>query len=699
MKRTLLLVLVMLVSVQVGCSREQQGYGGLQFDGSADARADGQFPDGAFFSDALSIVRLSPSNGPFIGGNRVILRGTGFTDGVQVSFGPGDVQPPDHRVIDDRRLEVIVPAGLVGEVNVRITRGQDSAELANGYRYDPISISPTSGSISGGTLIEIVAASAAFEAGDVVRVGNSNCADVTVISETQMTCRTPAGPPDTVDVRIMQAGGTELSSLGAFTYYDSSDPVGGGLGGGQLTGTINITALNAETSEPIDGVFVIVDEDRNGPFQGRTNVQGQVTFSGPGLSGQHNVHLSKECFENTSFVSFDARDVTVFMQYTCPPPPSQGGGGGVGRNAAFIEGELIFRGPGEFQSGPQLWNDVPEPSNGWARVAYVFTTWQSISSFAGDRNNRRNPPPSLGGAARIEEESGDTGENGHLYSILARPAALAVVAMAGLEEASTGTFRPYVMGVRRNVLANPAQTVSGADIVMDHPLDRVSEFRLGALPPPVAAGPDRFRVEAYLDLGGEGVVVRDIGDEDPYQMFDVLGRRVGLSPFRFPFQTALSGNLSDARYRVFAGWYSGDGEDFPATVTITNGLRNVDTTVQLPDFLGIPVVTVPAEFDTIPADRIIRWQAAGENPDFFWLRLIGPDGQPAWSHFVRGDQRQAPMPDLSTIAGVNDLETGFVQLVIMSIKMPSFNFDEFSYRFLSDDYWTHYAADVFLVRR
>ncbi|MCX7808246.1 MAG: IPT/TIG domain-containing protein, partial [Deltaproteobacteria bacterium] len=91
-------------------------------------------------STELSIVRVVPNHGPFSGGNRVILRGSGFTEEAQVDFGGRRVQPADHRLIDRRRLEVVVPPGEVGSVDVTVRVASNSFTLRMGYTYDAIKV-------------------------------------------------------------------------------------------------------------------------------------------------------------------------------------------------------------------------------------------------------------------------------------------------------------------------------------------------------------------------------------------------------------------------------------------------------------------------------------------------------------------------------------------------------------------------------
>ncbi|GAB5550380.1 MAG: hypothetical protein SangKO_101400 [Sandaracinaceae bacterium] len=647
------------------------------------------FEDGGGIGQTdLALERVVPDHGPFIGGNTVILRGNGFDDLSQARFGGRDVQPADHRLIDARRLAVVVPAGEVGTVDVEIEVAGATAVLEGGYTYDAIFVEPSSGAVAGGTFVTITGSGTRFEAGDEVTFGRTACNDVDVVSPTVITCRTPPMAAGTVDVTVTDSeDGSETVAQDAYSYYDSSDPRSGGLGGGPIEGAINVTVVNAMTGAPVPDAFAIVGEDTATEHQGLTDSLGQITFSGPDILPPATVHIAKHCFEKTSVVAFDARDVTVFlvpwMDPMCgmggePPPP------GRGRNGAFVEGELVFLGPNEM--GPNPWLNVPDPREGWVKVAYVYTTERALGLA--------NPDPAAGGSTQRVLES-PQGRSGYPYSIFARPAGLAVYALAGLEQTSTGRFIPYVMGVARNVLAGPGQTITGVDIVMNIPLDHYLEVEVTGLPMETPRGPDRFRLQANIDLGGEGVINRVVNAEE----VDVVRRRDAGRAFRFVAQPSLEGALADGRFRVEAGWFTGDFDSQPYTIVVEEGVTAIDNTLTMGNFLGIPQATSPGLGERLPADRTLRWSADGPDPDLHIVLMVGADGNPAWRMFLPGNVREAPIPDLSGIPEITDIPSGFLTWGVFAVSIPGFDFDEFRYEYLSDRYWDAWAVDFFSAQR
>ncbi len=686
---SLLILSSMLALAGAGCDR-----GGAQIEtpevGASDTGpgddAGQSFSDSGIGVGELTIMRLVPDHGPFVGGNISILRGAGFDDLSQVTFDSHAVQPADHTLIDSRRLQVVVPAGDVGTVDVSVTVGDATFTLPDAYMYDVLSVDPNRGSVAGGTFVNIVGSGTAFEAGDTVLFGRTPCSDVMVVSATRITCRSPATSAGTVSVTVVRAAdASETVAVNAYTYYDTADPFSGGLGGGPANGTINVTVIDGSSGLPVDNAFAIVGEDLATVHQGFTDSLGQITFSGSDLVGQSTVHISKHCYERTSIVAFDAQNATVFLVPWQDPMCGEGGmpPAGRGRNGAFVAGDLVWNGPLEYAANP--WDNIPRPRTGWVRVAYVYTTQADVGA--------PNPDPTLGGAIqRVVETEPPADRRGYPYMIFARPAGLAVYALAGLENTMTAQFIPYVMGVTRSVLASPGETTNGVDIIMDIPLDHTLQTELGALPDQVDGQPDRFYLQAYMDLGGEGVIVRNVNGTD----FDSIRRRDMARAFTFVGEPALQGSLEDGRYRIIAGYTSAyDGP--PYTFVVENGVTAVDEVVTLSDFLGIPDAISPAASERIPEDRVLRWQeSGGPTPSYHILLMVGGDGNPAWRMFLPGDVTEAPIPDLSSIPMIEDIAGGYITWVVYAVTIPGFDFDTFTYNHLNQRYWSHYSYNYFL---
>jgi len=106
----------------------------------------------------------------------------------------------------------------------------------------------------------------------------------------------------------------------------------------------------------------------------------------------------------------------------------------------------------------------------------------------------------------------------------------------------------------------------------------------------------------------------------------------------------------------------------------------------------------PAQGARLPADRVLRWSADGATPDMYIISVTGGDGFPAWEQFVPGTLTESPLPDLSSIEGLEDIPAGFLDWVVRGVRIEGFEFNSFHYGHLSPRVWTHTAVDNFTMR-
>lgn len=661
------------------------------------------FPDGGIGDNELALTRLAPRNGPFLGGNEVLVRGGGFAEGMSIEIGGRLVDTPDLDVVDSNRARILaMPAGEPGPADVVVTRPDGATlRLEDGYTFNALALDPARGSVSGGTRVTITGMATDFRDGDEILFGRLACTDVEVLTTSSIRCKTPPATRGYQDVTYVPSPERDvpLESITleeAFEYYDASDPTFGGLAGGPLEGTLNVSVLDVASGLAISDAFVFVG-DEAGEHQGLTNILGQITFSGDDLFGEQSVHAAKRCYETTSWVAFDAQNVSIFLTPWRDPecvPPGEGGGGGGNRAGAFVSGELIWTVGIEFEAQhPNPWDNLPEPEGEWTRAAYVYATQPCAGTNAGCTN----PDPAAGGSVQRVLESAP-GVRGYPYRIFVRPAAFAVYSIAGLENSRTGEFVPHLMGIARNVLAGPGQEVEGADMVMNIPLDRHLDVRLEELPVPTAAGPNRFEVSADIDLGGEGVIVRRVrGASVDTQISDS-----NEEAFHFATLPALQGELSDARYRVEAAWLTGNVGSDPVSIARMNGIRDLDSEVTLRGFPPIAVPTAPTFGETIPEDRTLRWLSeGGTEPDYYFVGIVDSNRNPVWRYFVRGDETSAPIPNLADIPGVEleDVEEGLITWFIYAVRIPGFDFDEMTYGDLRTSRWNAWSLSSHTARQ
>ena len=679
------------------------GDAALPLPGELENERPGSGADGGPEPVPLTLTAIQPPSGPFSGGNRVTVRGSGFTPETALFLGGEQVDSAELSLVDSHRISVVVPPGDPGSVDVTVEQGDRTQTLEDGYTYNALAMSPDSGSTAGGTLVEIEGRGTAFSADVAVSFGSEPCQGQQVLSPTRLSCQTPAMEAGTVDVQVLFADPETppILAAGAYTYLDPSDTVAGGLSGGPIRGTLNVTVVDAGLGIRLPGALVMVGEDPDTRYKGLTDGNGQITFSGRELQGPLTVHAALKCYEKGSIVAFDARDLTLFLRSNlgadpdCLPEPRsleqfefdmRQGGGGHGQAGSFISGELIFPGWDEFMYND--WELIPSPREGEIRVAYVFATRSGV-------NDSAIAPDSAGGSNRIVQGASTLGVSGYPFRIFVRPSGLAIYALAGIENRTGGEFIPYLMGVRRDLVTAPNQELPGTDIFADIPLDHELQVLLGDLPERTPEGPERFTVRASIDLGGEGLIVREFDGNS----MDVIERSGGGEAFRFFAQPAFLGNLADARYRIEVGWYSRNKSEPPYTTTLRHGIEQSGAPVLFDDLLGIPQAVSPAVGDRVPEDRILRWKADGEPPDLHVVTIVGGDGVPAWRQIIPGGQRQTPIPDLSELSELQDIAGGTISWRVYAVKIPAFLYDGFLYAYLSDRYWTHESCNEFNMRK
>lgn len=662
-------------------------------EGEDDAPED-DFPETGINNAGITVTGAEPDSGPFGGGNQVVVRGSGFTEQALIFFDGRMVQPANTVLRDSNSLLAIVPAGEAGPADVTVLIGTEEVTREAAYTYNPLMLEPRTGSIAGGTSVVITLEEAGFEEGVTVHFNGEPCSDLRVVTPSTVRCKTPRGDVGRADVIATwpeEADRDPLEALEAFEYIDLTDTDRGGLNGGPIEGTLNITVVDSFAGLTIPDALVVIGDDPDGPLQGRTDSRGQITFSGDEVQGPLTVHVAGNCLEKMTIVGFDAENATIhvtpLLDPSCgmpgdPPPPGRGTAG------ALISGELVFPGSDEFEIN--AWDNVPEPRDNEVRVAYVFTTRSRVGV--------RNPSPAISGTtARVVEETSDRGRRGYPYRIFARPAGMAVYAISGLERRDTGEFTPYVMGVTRDIVTAPGDETVEVDIMMDIPLDRELSVVLKDLPAGTVRGPDQFRVQAHVDLGGEGVIFREING----WAIDVVSSFTAGSLFRFFAQPALVGTLGAGRYQVIAGWYTGDRSDQPPLTQVRlHGVPQLAEPLEIVDFLAIPRQVAPLQGAPIPDDRVLRWEISGQTPDFHVISIFGGDNLPAWTQIVPGRLTESAIPDFSAAEDVDDIAPGVITWNVQAIRMEDFDFDQLKFNQIDTPrLWSHTSVDSFTMMR
>ncbi|MBM4387249.1 MAG: IPT/TIG domain-containing protein, partial [Deltaproteobacteria bacterium] len=443
----------------------------------------------------LVLYGLTPSEGDSFGGTPVVVQGEGFTDDTDIFIGTLPLSGKEFKT--SQVITGKTPPSSPGKADLSAVRGQDKSVLKNAFTYlsEPglNLIYPDQGSITGGTLVKLFGSSFG---GDIeIYFGDKKASHLIAVSDTIISVQTPPNDIGTVDVRLIMNGGIFLLPQ-AFTYYDPESLLGG-TWGGEIEGTLNITVKDAGSGAPVAEAYVILWVDSDTPYQGFTNSMGQIAFTGDDLEGWQMVSASRECYENTSVVKFNAKNITVFIQYTCPSPgmppsvaPGQVSGrvigldkyvqappgncwykgvgsDGISCKPCYLEsdcgdlGDCIQIGSaGKFCGKPcAVQSDCLE---GYMCVKSA-ENFVSCVPAAGKKNAycettapymlAENPPPGPGKQAD---------ENGN-YSITTRLGEIAIVCLGGIDDPDTGLFTPYVMGVKRHLFVPPGGVLENQD--------------------------------------------------------------------------------------------------------------------------------------------------------------------------------------------------------------------------------------------
>ena len=452
-------------------------------------------PDAYFFPDIqvlntdggsieFGLSNVSPAHGSYAGENKITINGSGFDAEVTVRVGGVAIAPTATTLVSPVALEVVVPPGEPGVVDIEVVRGSgEVARLPNGYTYDAVVVTPATGPTAGGTLVTIIGKGTAFKSGLELTLGGQPMTDIQIFSETLVRARTPAGNPGPVTLQL-----DDITVRDAFSYYITGDPNGGGIGGGAIAGSVTVLVVNRNTRQPIKQAVVVLQKGREFELTARTNNQGIAVFTRDEMVGPVTITAGADTFQTATIVQFDARDVTLLLDALTSTNPPDGLPPGV--ELPIIEGNVLFGGP--TGAGSSEWGIVPEPKAGQVKRVEVYATVGSV----------RNRAPVADDRATITFDPNNP-VTAWPYFMLARPGAMAIYAIAGLYHQQSNTFEPYAMGITRGVATTPGARIR-VDVVVNIPFTEQVAIELRDIPRVM----NRHSVRIGIDLGADGFIVR-----------------------------------------------------------------------------------------------------------------------------------------------------------------------------------------------
>ncbi|MCC6335787.1 MAG: IPT/TIG domain-containing protein, partial [Myxococcales bacterium] len=194
----------------------------------------------------IGLTSVTPTSGPAAGGTSLTVVGSALPADAEAKV--GTFAATGVTVTGETGFTATTAAGSGGAASDLTVREaadpENEAVLAGAFTYlEPLSIGrvqPERGAIAGGTLVTVLGAG--FGDATVVSFGSARAKDLKVIDSHTLTCRTPkAAQVGVVDVKVERL--TENDTLpGGFSYFDPRS-ISGGLSGGPLVGTLNITVL------------------------------------------------------------------------------------------------------------------------------------------------------------------------------------------------------------------------------------------------------------------------------------------------------------------------------------------------------------------------------------------------------------------------------------------------------------------------
>jgi hypothetical protein len=585
------------------------------------------------YVDVLSISDLSPPVGPSEGGTKVTIHGSGFAKGkalVQI----GALPASDVTVLSDTELTAITPPGTPGYVNLLIKVGDATAFKTNAFSYAGADLQlyvpfPNTGAQAGGTFVHLYGNG--FQPGMQVLFGASPATHFTFIDPTHVTCKTPPGKVGAVDVSVIQDAQKATLPSG-YTYFNPMSAYGG-TWGAEVDGSVNVTVLSGNDNSPVADVFTMLWTDPTTPYQGFTNADGQITFSGDNLAGKQMISVSKEGYESASVVLFDATNVTLHIH---PIPPPSSGPPPPPVPQPTVSGHVI--GLDKYVFVPQGNCDSVKNSAGFpvctscaadsdCGAGYGCT---DLSGSNGKRClktctascNTGFQCQSMGKVARCVPVAGevtsvcyhskdsifakdhDPNEGGgfeaspakdYAYKINVGYGEQAIVCFGGYktfgaqltagDATSMQAFTPTMLGVKRHLMVKPAldpktgkplakQENPGVDVVLEIPLSAKANLRLDKPPVwPVNAGTSIAVIgQAFLVFGGDGAIMMPNQDAK----FSFQSDFDQLSIDQLP--AAFSGSIHDASlsFLVFDVGVDQSGQAvLPYSITVKNDVKTL----------------------------------------------------------------------------------------------------------------------------
>ena len=226
------------------------------------------------------MTSISPTSGTTVGGTTITINGTNFTGATAVNFGASAAA--SFTINSVTSITATSPAGS-GTVDITVTTldGTSSIGVADQYTYVPpptiTGISPSSGPITGGTVITITGTN--LTGATDVTLNGSGCTAFNVSSSTSLTCTTPVGTYGSANVLVTTPGGMNLG-VAQFNYTAGAASMIAVNAGDNQSAMVGAAVTTAPS--------VLVSDASGNPVSG-TSVTFAVASGGGGLASSGTV--------------------------------------------------------------------------------------------------------------------------------------------------------------------------------------------------------------------------------------------------------------------------------------------------------------------------------------------------------------------------------------------------------------------------
>ncbi|NQW63846.1 MAG: IPT/TIG domain-containing protein [Deltaproteobacteria bacterium] len=658
-------------------------------------------PDGFSYFEPMALLELDPPSGDVAGGTEVVFRGTGFEAGTTVRFGA--LSAASVTFVSSEELRVVTPPGTVGAVPVALAAPTRSLTLEDGFRYtQPLSVvgySPSRGSIAGGTYV--IVRGTGFEPGLAILFGDQPAASVEVLDPATVAVRTPPAETAAPVVVKAQLGATTVNGPGKFTYYNPTTDAGGWWGG-DILGSVNVTVV--DNNGPIANAFVTlsVRASETG-FSGRTDGRGQVTLSGPDLSGVQTLFASAKKHSSVSVTRVNASNVLVVLQSICGCYTNADCEADetcdlgrmvpvcVSSQSCVIDGDcsarpnFICEGADETVGLAGLCaedcsGEPPEPPP----LGTIFGLLRGLDKITVPGPNQRLRAVVV---TTVNGQVPDPGPNNTFvwdgtraqpYELTSRLGDVVVVGLCGVEDLTTGDFEPRYMAIYRPLFVEGDQRYE-VNFECDIHLNRSLQVKV-INPPFAPGGAEVNRINATLDFGGEGTL--SVWETQSTASISTLAR---LAP--------LEGQLAGLNYTITAR-AEPNGGGVPFSQSMQRTVVAFDALVTMPSYVPPARGITPGPGELLVGRRV-EWGLDTEIPaDFFYAYITDTSQQTTyWEVYLPGDQLGFDLPEWPADAPRGPFPSGNLLLIIISVDAFAFDYDSFEFNDFNFSNWKSYSLN------